>query len=407
MVAEGEPRYNEAQVRRWLGWLAKEMASRNETELWLHEWSGPPLWRKGVKAALGVVVAASFALAYGLAFGYVQKLGLAYGVKAGLSVALGVGIAIALTFGLNIGPGPSSHEPHDRHMLALGLAAGLAVALVIALTGGSHNRPLTQQVALGDLSYGLAFGLIGTFTSALDGAPSRRRRRRFDRRMFLLGLAAGLTVALVTKLTTGQPVEFAVRVAYGLAYGLAFLVSIGPAPMHRKRLEHRMFLLGLAAGSVAGLAAWLDSDLPLSLAPELAAWLGFGLLVGLTFGLLGVGQERERAVPSSSRQPIRTSGQLGLAFGLLMAMVVALGLSGPLAFRLPFGLAIGLALGLTLGLDAVAFHRAFCLRLCMCRQGSWNWPSFLSWASERLLLRPNGASYQWIHLELRDYLARC
>jgi hypothetical protein len=53
-VSEDAPRYSEMQVRRWLGWLAKEMASRNETELWLHEWSGPPHVRNVVKVVLGL-----------------------------------------------------------------------------------------------------------------------------------------------------------------------------------------------------------------------------------------------------------------------------------------------------------------------------------------------------------------
>src|SRR5205814_6703320 len=77
-TSEGPPRYSEAQVRRWLGWLAKEMVSRNETELLLHEWSGPPRWQKGVKVALGLVVALTYGLAYALT----------YGLRAGLAGGL-------------------------------------------------------------------------------------------------------------------------------------------------------------------------------------------------------------------------------------------------------------------------------------------------------------------------------
>src|SRR5207244_8749800 len=68
-VAQDPPQYSETQVIRWLGWLAKEMASRNETELWLHEWSGPSRWRKGVKVALGLGVALGVGLAGGLTWG--------------------------------------------------------------------------------------------------------------------------------------------------------------------------------------------------------------------------------------------------------------------------------------------------------------------------------------------------
>src|SRR5207247_5599399 len=158
----------------------------------------------------------------------------------------------------------------------------------------------------------------------------------------------------------------------------------------------------------------------------LAAGIRFGLVAGptfglvgvLAFGLLGVGPERERVAAGSPRQAIRTSGRLGLVFGLLVAAVVGLalgaaggkGVADLLAFRLVFGLTFGLALGvaagLRFGLDAIAFHYAFCLWLRMHRLGSWDWPRFLHWASDRLLLRTNGPSYQWIHLELRDYLAQ-
>jgi len=131
-----------------------------------------------------------------------------------------------------------------------------------------------------------------------------------------------------------------------------------------------------------------------------------GLAVGLPLGLLGGGSERERVVGGSPRQAIRSSGQLGLAFGLLVA--VAVGLNGGLAYGLAYGLAFGLAawlgFGFVFGLDAIAFHYAFCVWLRMHDLGPRNWARFLQWASDRLLLRTNGISYQWVHLELRDYL---
>jgi hypothetical protein len=147
----------------------------------------------------------------------------------------------------------------------------------------------------------------------------------------------------------------------------------------------------------------------------LANGLAFGLVGGLAFALLGVGPERERVVADSPRQAIGNSGRLGVVFGILTALIV--GLLGGLAVELTFGpilgvtlgvglgLAVGLAVGLALGLDAMAFHCAFRLWLRMHRLGPWDWPGFLDWASDHLLLRSNGAAYQWVHVELRDYLA--
>src|SRR5207302_1986294 len=119
--------------------------------------------------------------------------------------------------------------------------------------------------------------------------------------------------------------------------------------------------------------------------------------------------ERERVVAGSPSQAVRNSGRLGLLAALI------LGLSFALAFGLAWGpgigptigptigLALGLVFGLAFGLDTIAFHYAFRLWLRMHRLGPWDWPAFLHWASDRLLLPTTGASYQWIHLELRDY----
>lgn len=147
----------------------------------------------------------------------------------------------------------------------------------------------------------------------------------------------------------------------------------------------------------------------------LAGAPAFALVGVLAFGLLGVGPERERVVVASPRQAIRTSGWLGLVLGLLVAVVVGVAMwmvagrseapAGGLVFGLTFGLALGVAAGLAAGLDALAFHYAFRLWLRTHRLGPWDWPGFLDWAGDRMLLKTNGASYQWIHLELRDHLA--
>jgi DNA polymerase III delta prime subunit len=430
VAAEGEPRYSEPQVRRWLGWLAKEMASRNETEFWLHEWSGPPPWRKGVKVTLGLVVALPFALAYGLAFGYGQRLGLAYGLSAGLTVALGIGIAIVLTFGLNVGPASTGGKPFDRRALALGLATGLAVALIVGLMSRLPSRlpmsgvplsklPRLSKSLLADLAYGVTFGLLGGLNFGLNVGPASTGRKPFDRRALALGLATGLAVALVVKLMNGLAIRLAVESTYGLAYGLAFLVNSGPIPAYRKPFDRSALAaglaLGIAVGMAVGMAVGTSQGWGHGLMLGLAGAPAFALVGVLAFGLLGVGPERERVVVASPRQAIRTSGWLGLVLGLLVAVVVGVAMwmvagrseapAGGLVFGLTFGLALGVAAGLAAGLDALAFHYAFRLWLRTHRLGPWDWPGFLDWAGDRMLLKTNGASYQWIHLELRDHLA--
>jgi hypothetical protein len=412
-------RYSEAQVRHWLGWLAKEMASRNETELWLHEWSGPVYWQNGIKTALGLIVALCFALAYGLDYGYVRARGLTYGLESGLLVGMGVIVAVGLTFGLNVGLAPMHRKVFDRSALALGFALGMVAALVVALMRGPPSELPPHQVAYG-LAYGLAFALMGSRSFGTHFRSAPHRRKPFDLGALTLGLALGLVVALVVRLTNGLAVRSAVGLALGLAYGLAFLVDVGPGPTYRRPLDRRALVVGLAVGMAMGVAVGMAVGLSLGL----AAGLGFGLVTGpafgmvgaLAFGLLEEGPERERIVASSPRQVIMSSAWSGLAFGLIVVVVVGLalgltgdvtyGLAGGLIYGLAYGPAIGLAAGLTFGLDAIVFHYAFCLWLRKNHLGPWHWPGFLEWAHDRLLLRTNGASYQWIHLELRNYLAQ-
>jgi hypothetical protein len=404
-ASAGEPRYSEAQVLRWLGWLAKEMASRNETELWVHEWSGPSHWQKGIKIALGLVMALALGLAYGLEAG--MDAGLRIGLQVGLAYGLGVVIAIGLTFGLNVKPAPT-RQVFDRYQLALGLALGLAVALVVGLVDGFSR--------IDNLSLGVAFGLLGWLTLRLKIGASPVHQRPFDRRGLILGLALGLGVALVVGLVGGFAARQTSRLTYGLTYGLALLLNVGPAPTHQRPFNRRGLVLGLVVGlMVVVVFPLIGERLTRGLAVGLANGLAFGLVGGLAFALLGVGQERERIIEDSPTQAIRASGRLGAVFGLLTALLVGLvgglvqvlilGRTFGLVSGLSLGLAVGLAVGLALGLDAIAFHLAFRVWLCMHGLGPWDWPGFLDWASDRLLLRTNGAAYQWAHLELRDYLA--
>jgi hypothetical protein len=199
--------------------------------------------------------------------------------------------------------------------------------------------------------------------------------------------------------------------AYGLAYGLAFLINIGPAPTYRKPFDRRALAIGFVIGLTLAFAVALPIGLGHGLRDALGFWglagPAFGLVGILAFGLLGVGPERERVVVGSPTQAIRTSGWLGLAFGLLVAVVVGLTLRpvGGMIFGTTFGFSVGLATGLAFGLDALACHYAFRVWLRRHRLGPWDWPGFLHWASDRMLLRTNGASYEWIHLDLRDHLA--
>src|SRR5205807_1227964 len=72
-----------------------------------------------------------------------------------------------------------------------------------------------------------------------------------------------------------------------------------------------------------------------------------------------------------------------------------------------YGLGIGLLLGVILGMlnGGVAFIEHFILRLLLWRANRMplNYPHFLDYAAERILLRKVGGGYLFIHRMLRDY----
>jgi hypothetical protein len=257
-------------------------------------------------------------------------------------------------------------------------------------------------------------------------------------------LVYALTVALTFWLINGLPFGLASVPVGGLIVGLAVGLKVGPAPTYRKPFDRRalagelafglalVFAFGLtvvltfglvgaaAFGLKVGPAKVVASALPLELAGGLAFGPALALGGGLAFGLLGVGPKRERIVAGSPSQPITTSSRLALVFGLVLALAVGLttgvsfGLAGGLGnglingviYGVTYGLASGLVGGLLFGADCLIFHRAFRLWLRLHDLGPWEWPDFLHWASDHLIMRAMGATYQWVHLELGTILPR-
>jgi hypothetical protein len=113
--------YTEEQVRRWLGWLAREMRSRNETELWLHEWCGPTSFRTKVRVATGLVLGLGLGFGLGLPPQRHLKFDLIFGlVFAAVFALLGERIMSAR---------PAYRLPLHRRRAAASLARWLRVGL--------------------------------------------------------------------------------------------------------------------------------------------------------------------------------------------------------------------------------------------------------------------------------------
>jgi hypothetical protein len=220
----------------------------------------------------------------------------------------------------------------------------------------------------------------------------------------------------------------------GLLLGAAIMLAVGPEPAFRReyssprdrlRSGFRMGrMVGLALGLIVGLSTGLadrGEDVLARVRDGVIASLVVGclsaMIVGLVFALLklGYGPEIRRVVPRSPTQLIGDSARRGLALGSICALIasVPIGLSvggargggAGIGTALEIGLVVGLPLTLIFGLDCLAFHYLARLWLSTTNRAPLRYLQFLQWATAHLLLRSGGYSYEWPHVELREYLA--
>ncbi|MGY5124294.1 NACHT domain-containing protein [Streptomyces nigrescens] len=266
-----------------------------------------------------------------------------------------------------------------------GLVSGTAVALVHALM--SDPPAALLSMFLNVLGIGLAFGILHGFASKIEvgGAfkpsrmqirvrgESRRVRSRRVRESLLPRVGGGLAGGLVFGIVFGG--GFAVY---------AMLLSY-PWPLVALLLGNWLVagpLLGLAAGIVVALVAWLETD----------------------------------AKPEESVSPtdlLRTNRTIVLVQAAVVGLVLGLGYGTAVthfngfALGLPAGIGTGLAAAVG-GCTLTAWGRWVVLvRLWLPLSGRlpWRVNAFLDDARARGVLRQAGAVYQFRHARLRDRLA--
>jgi NACHT domain len=371
--------YQPEQVRSWLGHLAAHLrwqaAHTAETD------RPPPgltaidivphlLWPIGGRARVrvlhcvaGVIFAVAAMLAFwtGSAVDHPGDLRAGLDPEEGLSVALMAGW-VAIATGLSLSPWPAAaggraNVPRRRRLIGglLGAVAGVPAGALgglagLALTGGRVFGPL-YAVAAGATG-GLVLGVIIGMTVA-----GRRGAER-------------LTVA---KAVRAEPVTL-------LGFGLCGALT-GLPPL---RLAH--------AGPVS---------LTLGVVGAFALAFALGVVFKITTG--GWSKDAELTYP---REALHRNPTIGLAFGLtggvaaFLVFVMNQDVIESLACALIGGVTFGLAFG------AIAWSRAMIGLAVAAARGMlplrlW---TFLDWACEARLLRISGATYQFRHRELQDFL---
>ncbi|MDT0459579.1 NACHT domain-containing protein [Streptomyces sp. DSM 41527] len=266
-----------------------------------------------------------------------------------------------------------------------GLVSGAAVALTLALM--SNPPAALPTMFLNMLAIGLAFGLVHGFASKLKvgGAfkpsrmqirvrgESRRVRSRRVRESFLPRVGVGLAGGLVFGIVLGG--GFAV---YAMLLSYPWLVA---AVLFGNWLVAGP-LIGLAAGVIVALAAWLETDAK----PEESVSATDLLRTNRTIVLVQV-------------------GVVGLVLGLGYGIAVT-HFNG-FALGLPSGIGAGLAAASGVGTLTAWGRWVVLVRLWLPLSGRlpWRVNAFLDDARARGVLRQAGAVYQFRHARLRDRLA--
>lgn len=267
------------------------------------------------------------------------------------------------------------------------IATGLSLSSWPAAAGGRANVPRRQRV-------------IGGLLGAVVGGP--------------VGAIGGLAGLVLTRERVFGPV-FAV--AGGAAGGVALGAIIGLTAAGWRKVERMTVSEALRSEPLTllgfGLCGALTGLPPLRLAHSGPAQLVLGgagafvlavaLGVAFTIATGGWSKDAELAHP---REALHRNPTIGVAFGLTGAVAAFLvfvlnqGVLTSLVCALVGGVTFGLAFGAIawlrtmIGLIVAAARGQLPLRL-------W---TFLDWACEARLLRVSGATYQYRHRELQEFL---
>lgn len=376
------------QTTHWLSWLAGQLLQHNQTEFSLERIQSDWLPTRRSRRFYHLLVKIAVGLVFGLVFGLMGVLvfGFFYGPLAGLLVGL-------------------------AYMLVYSLIYGLIYGLDDLLVGG--------------LVVGLLFGLLGRLLVRLL-APSSSVLQPDERLSWSWPrMRRGLCIGLLFGLGYGLLVGFNYGRLYGLVggllVGLVYALVVGLVPRRATDIKpaevlswswprmRRGLLLGLAYGSVFGVLVGLFTKPLIGLAVGLVGVLVFGLIKGLSGELL---DERTRLKPNQGIwRSLHHSVLIFLIVGLLGSLLVGLVgvlVAGPFN-GLVVGLVIGLLFGLIIGLQhggiAAIQHAVLRLQLWRTRTMPWNYPRFLDYAAERVLLRKVGGNYIFVHRLLLEYFA--
>ena len=417
--------YTSQQTIHWLSWLARQLVRHNQSVFYMERMQ--PDWLSGSESHRHYP-----RLVAGLIFGLLGSLGFGptvwmlftnlYFESSGVQPAFGLSLGFILLFGLVSGSlfgllnaffykqemerkllhGMRRSWKFVLRRIVKGVLNGLLIGL---LFGVPYGLALGLQLGgpfIGMLSTGILFALLG-------------------------GVGFGLIERLLDIQTAQiQPAETFVWSWTSMGRNLVKFLLLGLLGS---------LLIGLSLGLFFGLYGWATDRTVTLLSVLQDAWLVglqfalaftpfFVLIGGLFGGAVGglsndIIDERNLTTPN---QGIRRSayhsvfvGIVGLLMGGIAAGLLGGIVSGQHApnllwhIILTYGLIIGPLIGLISGLrgGGIACIQHVTLRLLLkdAKSMPWNYPRFLDYTADRILLRKVGGGYIFTHRMLLEYMA--
>jgi eukaryotic-like serine/threonine-protein kinase len=357
----------------WLKYLARQMKQRDQTEFYLERMQLDWLpTRRLQQMCYGLFVGLWAGVLSGVLVGYMAK-----SLGEDIIKALVITPCMAIVVGCIVGMAASLLENALSHPIKKVLIGVTAASIV---SGGTIWLNAAFPV-LDSMQYGVAVGLIIVLVLLLSGIKDMRI----------------------------QPTE---------------LVSWSWMRMWKNVFSFSSILLALiwiSSEVIGSMFGWFDPD------------LGLGIIVVLLFGLLsffvaglfsGFSSEMfDRRLIREPNQGIWHSAYYALLNGLLAGLLnwFALATVGIVIERffprlvvtpnfviwseLAFSLALGLIISIHKGGEACIKHLLLRFMLCIGRHIPWNYPRFLNYAAEHILLYKVGGGYIFVHRWLLDYFA--
>ena len=385
---------------RWLTFLA-----RNPGLSW---WELPTATKLPL---VELVIGAVCGIAAGVAAISATRAGVGVGFGLGVGIAAGL-LPVFVLRSARSSPGgeraANAEDPTPARGIAGGLLGGI-VGGIAAGVAGTHGFGHAASVVSGmpvALGVGLATGACTTFGGGIAG-----------------GLIGGFAAGILEGIETGRTAA----VVNGLGIALVVMVIIRlvgrDTPAARRSWEYK---LGIPGGVVVGAATAIIASFKEGPAVGLLLGVPLGIISAWPIGLRGIKTARSAIPPAPRRALARdarafwsTAMAAGLAAGAFgfggdgLASVIEVHAKLTFAHMVSDGLAIGIASGLIVGFAFGAYHSAspgfLITRVWFSLQGELPW-AFMGFLEDahviRHVLRQNGASYEFTHVELQRYLAR-